>query len=69
MKTDLVNLDFYPSLAILGWQLHRRELEREELFELIENQWRYIDHANLNPDEKQLLQSLANEFSKGVFLV
>lgn len=49
--------------------MHRREFTRQEIFELIENQWRYIDHANLNSEEKQLLQSLADEFSQGVFLV
>ena len=65
MKTDLINLNFYPNLSGLGWQIHRREFDREEMFGLIEAQWRYIDHANLNPEEKNLLQSLADEFSQG----
>lgn len=69
VRTVLLNLNHYPNLAVLGWQMHRREFTRQEIFELIENQWRYIDHANLNSEEKQLLQSLADEFSQGVFLV
>lgn len=58
----------YPELNNLLWDLHGIQVEPKVAFDMYEKRWRYVDHKQITPKEKALVQRLTNEFGNGVFL-
>ena len=68
MNEPLVEIDAYPELALLCWNRASRSIAREDAFRLYEREWRLIDPGRMTPEERELLQSLMEEFGRGVIV-
>lgn len=67
---ERIRLDAYPQLRQLAWQLPGVEdLGAKEAFDLYERNWRHVDTARLTPEERSLVQALAQAFGGGRLLV
>lgn len=65
-----VKLDAYPALRLLAWQLPGvTELSPAQALELYERNWRHVDRDRLQPQERRLIQALADELGGGRLLV
>jgi hypothetical protein len=57
----------YPELRLLCWHSDpAKPVTEEQAFGLYERNWRYIDHAHLNENEKALIKLLKDKFGNGV---
>lgn len=63
-----INRHDYPQLDGLMWDSQASEIDGEQAFLLYEKRWRYVEQANLNESEKQLIEKLTQTFGKGLFL-
>lgn len=67
---ERIRLAAYPQLQQLAWQLPGVEdLSPKEALELYERNWRHVDTARLTPEERSLVQALAQAFGAGRLLV
>lgn len=65
-----VRLADYPALKQLAWQLPGvTELSPAQALDLYERNWRHLDRESLSPNERHLIQCLADELSGGRLLV
>ena len=65
-----IRLADYPQLKKLAWQLHGvATLTPEDALGLYERNWRHVDTAALNPDERTLVNALAQHLRGGRLLV
>ncbi len=65
-----VQLAHYPQLQQLAWQRSgRAELSPAEALSLYERNWRHVDTATLQPQERALIEALAAELPGGRLLV
>jgi len=69
MDTTTVEIDRYPNLRLLTWQLHRNRISGAEALAIYEREWRHLDHAHMPPREKRLIQALAERYGHGVLNV
>lgn len=66
----VVQLDDYPALKQLAWQLPGvTELSPEQALDLYERNWRHLDRDALTPRERRLIQALADGLGGGRLLV
>ena len=64
-----VHLDDYPALKQLAWQLPGvTELSPARALDLYERNWRHLDREDLAPQERRLIQALADELGGGRLL-
>ncbi len=62
-----VRVGDYPQLRLIAWQLRDdTELTGAEALELYERNWRHVDQAAMNDEERAFLQQLADRHSGGV---
>lgn len=66
LHTEMVQIEKYPQLKQLCWNLKVEFLTRADAFALYERNWRLIDHQALEPDEQTLINGLVEEVGKGV---
>jgi len=65
-----IKLADYPQLKRLAWQLHGvATLSPEEALGLYERNWRHVDVAALEPDERALVNALVQRLGGGRLLV
>ena len=65
-----IRLADYPQLKKLAWQLHGvKTLTPEGALGLYERNWRHVDTAALDPDERTLVNALAQHRGGGRLLV
>lgn len=70
LPTDRVPLDRYPQLRRLAWQQPgARELGLEDALALYERNWRHVDPASLEPQERALITELIRRVGGGRLLV
>lgn len=69
MDSDQIEIDRYPGLRRLAWQLHRRTISEAEAFALYEREWRHLDLDRLDPEERQLIECLTRKYGHGVLNV
>ena len=68
-STDTVIPARYAELARLAWNRDpSRAISGEEAFSLYEANWRHVAVASLSPQERELIQVLANRFGGGRLL-
>lgn len=66
----VVKLGDYPALQQLAWQLPGvTELSPTQALDLYERNWRHLDRTRLQPQERRLIQALADELGGGRLLV
>ena len=65
-----IQIDHYPQLKQLAWQQPgTHELSPTQALSLYERNWRHIDQASLEPDERALIESLVASVGAGRLLV
>ena len=65
-----IRLADYPLLRKLAWQLHGvATLTPEDALGLYERNWRHVDTAALDPEERTLVNALAQHLGGGRLLV
>ena len=64
---EIIDVDDYPNLALLCWNLRVKVMTRQEAFELYERNWRLLDGNDLPDEERMFIDELTTEFGRGVF--
>ena len=62
----VVHIPHFPQLRDLAWNRADEYIPAAEAFQLYERNWRFVDPANLDPDEHALLERLKARFGGGV---
>ena len=62
----MVQVDEYPNLKLLCWNLKTPYVTRREAFSLYERNWRLVDHAVAPAHERAFIDDLAREFGRGL---
>jgi len=69
MKTDILIMDDYPQLVLLGWNRAEREITGEKALALYERNWRFVDKNALTNKEIMLINDLKTKYGQGVLNV
>jgi hypothetical protein len=60
----------FPELARLAWNRDiSRPISGEEALGLYEANWRHVEASALSPEERELVEELANRFGGGHLLI
>lgn len=62
----LVDVRAYPTLRLLRWNSPERFIPAREALALYERNWRFVDVAQLAPEEQALIERLVREHGNGV---
>ena len=65
----MIQIDRYPNLRLLAWQMHQDWISEAEALSLYEREWRHVDVAHLTSEERQLIDQLAVSYGNGVLNV
>jgi hypothetical protein len=65
----MIDIDHYPNLALLCWNLAPRSITEAEALALYERNWRLVDVQSMPAHERALVDHLVAEFGNGVLLV
>lgn len=65
---ELIERQCYPQLDLLLWDVHGQQIEPEFAFQIYEQRWAFVEQAELLPREKQLIESLTQQFANGHFM-
>ena len=64
--SGMVQVDDYPNLRLLCWNVGTRCISRKHAFALYERNWRWLDVARAPDPERALIDDLAREFGRGL---
>ncbi len=67
--SKMIEIDRYPNLRLLAWQLHRGWISEQEALSIYEREWRHVDVAHLTSEERQLIDHLMTSCGNGVLNV
>lgn len=62
----LVNVEDFPVLQDLAWNVHRPLIAAREAFGLYERNWRHVDASRLTAKEQELIERLTRDFGGGL---
>lgn len=65
----MIQIDRYPNLRLLAWQMHQDWISEAEALSLYEREWRHVDVAHLTSEERQLIDQLVVSYGNGVLNV
>lgn len=66
----MLALKDYPQLRLICWNRHDDDQVSEgDALALYERNWRLVDEASLDPQERSLIERLVREFGSGVLHV
>ena len=66
LDRETVDVEAFPQLKLLCWHRRDRQLSAEDAWNLYERNWRFVEPAQLRPDEKRLIDTLAARFGGGL---
>lgn len=66
LETELVEVEDYPQLQQLCWNLRAEYLTRADALAIYERNWRLIDQPTLDPVERNFIDTLVAQLGKGV---
>jgi hypothetical protein len=65
-----IPLASFPQLKLLAWNRNSdATLDEEEAFALYEREWRWVEQDQLQPQERELIARLMQQFGHGVLNV
>lgn len=68
--TASVRIGDHPQLRLIAWQLGEdTDITEADALQLYERNWRHVDHAAMQPRERQFLQHLVDTWGHGRLLV
>lgn len=62
----LIRISDYPQLADIAWNRHDALISSREAFQLYERNWGFVNEAELQPHERDLIARLTQEFGSGL---
>jgi hypothetical protein len=69
LANTIVDVEQFPNLKLLCWNRKGKYLTDREAFGLYERNWRFVDTARLDDQERDLIDKLAGRFGNGVLNV
>ena len=69
LANTIVDAERYENLKLLRWNRSGRYLTDREAFGLYERNWRLVDTAHLDEEERSLIDKLARKYGNGVLNV
>jgi hypothetical protein len=69
LANTIVDAERYENLKLLRWNRSGRYLTDREAFGLYERNWRLVDTAHLDEEERSLINKLARKYGNGVLNV
>jgi hypothetical protein len=69
LADTIVDAERYENLKLLRWNRSGRYLTDREAFGLYERNWRFVDTARLDQEERGLIDKLARKYGNGVLNV
>lgn len=66
--TNLIDRNDHPQLNLILWDHHKRFIEPEQALKYYEARWRYVEHTQLQANEAEMIQDLADRFGNGLLL-
>ena len=69
VEQGVVDMQQFPALRELAWNRADRFVRAVDALALYERNWRFIDQANLRPEEGALIKKLVTRFGNGVLNV
>ncbi len=68
LESETVEVSRYPQLKLLCWNRRSQFLTPQEAWSLYERNWRFVEIDQLEPAERQLIETLSARFGGGVKL-
>lgn len=65
----MIEVNRYPNLRFLTWQLHQDLIREDEAFFVYEREWQHVDADNLTAEEQALIDHLTACYGNGVLNV
>jgi hypothetical protein len=62
-----VDLGKYPELKVLCWDISNGAVSRRHAVSLYIDRWKHVNEKRLSSSEKSLIQSLTDEYGRGMF--
>lgn len=70
MNAMTLRLSDFPQLRLIAWNLTEGDtVEESDAFSIYERNWRFVDQAQLDASEQELINRLTNQFGGGVLNV
>ena len=66
LDRNVICVSEYPQLMELMWNRSDALISAREAFQLYERNWRFVRDADLQPQERELIDRLAKDFGGGV---
>lgn len=64
----MIDIDNYPNFKILIWDNpEESKFDEEYFYSVLENRFYCLEPEQLTDDERELIRSLAERFSNGIF--
>ena len=66
-RNSMVNLEAYPELKLLCWDIVGGSISRRHAFSLYINRWGHVDESRLSDAEKTFIEGITHEYGRGLF--
>ena len=66
LDSEIVEVERYPQLKMLCWNRRSRFLSAQDAWSLYERNWRFVEPGQLDPAERQLIETLSSRYDGGV---
>lgn len=65
LDSETIDVGRYPQLKLLCWNRRSQFLTTQEAWSLYERNWRFVEADQLEPSERQLVETLSSRFGGG----
>jgi hypothetical protein len=66
LDSETIEVGRYPQLKLLCWNRRNHFLTAQDAWSLYERNWRFVEPDQLEPSERQLIETLASRFGGGI---
>ena len=66
LDSETIEVARYPQLKLLCWNRRKQFLTAQDAWSLYERNWRFVEPNQLEPPERQLIETLSSRFGGGI---
>ena len=66
LDCETIEVGRYPQLKLLCWNRRNQFLTAQDAWSLYERNWRFVEPNQLEPSERQLIETLSSRFGGGI---
>ena len=66
LDAETIEVGRYPQLKLLCWNRRNQFLTAQDAWSLYERNWRFVEPDQLEPPERQLIETLSSRFGAGI---